>query len=127
MFSYTRLWLSLIALILIVVFGCVTDPNRDPKCPFCSGCPVIGNLPPPDIESVPETLLVNDRTYIIECDLWRDFMPMSPPDGKHMNASLLWTIFILQGVFFQRFEQVKCFKKTTQKEYGFNILDHLKC
>ena len=82
MFSYTKLWLSLIALILIFVFGCETDPNRD------SVCPVTSILPPPDIESVPETLLVNERTYIIECDLWRDFMPISPPDGKHMNAHI---------------------------------------
>jgi hypothetical protein len=36
--------------------------------------------------SSPEQIEVDGRKYILETYLWRDFMPISPPDGKPLIA-----------------------------------------
>lgn len=54
------------------------------------GCSDAGEqyvAPPPDIPvnqllAAPETTMVNGRTVYLTTYLWRDFMPISPPDGK---------------------------------------------
>jgi len=60
------------------------------------GCTDLGNpyvAPPPDIPLVvlraaPDTLVVNGRRLSLSAYLWRDFMPISPPDGKPLMAVL---------------------------------------
>ena len=49
----------------------------------CSENPVA----PPDIDiqslqAAPEKLTVSGKALILRCSLWRDFMPISPPDGR---------------------------------------------
>ncbi len=49
----------------------------------CSENPVA----PPDIDirslqAAPETLAVAGKSLMLRCSLWRDFMPISPPDGR---------------------------------------------
>ncbi len=39
-----------------------------------------------DIVSAPDQVEVASRQYILETYLWRDFMPISPPDGKPLIA-----------------------------------------
>ncbi|MCT7952326.1 hypothetical protein NG798_21250 [Ancylothrix sp. C2] len=38
--------------------------------------------------SAPTTLKIDNRQYNLETYLWRDFMPMTPPDGTPLIASL---------------------------------------
>jgi hypothetical protein len=38
------------------------------------------------LASAPETLDLPSQDYHLETDLWRDFMPISPPDGKPLIA-----------------------------------------
>jgi hypothetical protein len=46
---------------------------------------------PPDIPietllSVPDTLDIEDQRFVLSTDMWRDFQPISPPDGKPLMA-----------------------------------------
>lgn len=43
---------------------------------------------PPDAFAVPETLSIGGYRLVARPYLWRDFMPVSPPDGKPMIASV---------------------------------------
>lgn len=38
--------------------------------------------------SAPETVEIDGRQYVLETYLWRDFMPISPPGGKPLMASI---------------------------------------
>ena len=38
------------------------------------------------VKSAPEQISIDDRIYRLETFLWRDFMPISPPDGKPLIA-----------------------------------------
>ena len=46
---------------------------------------------PPSLGSTPETLVVGTQAFFLDCYLWRDFQPVSPPDGKPMIASIRLT------------------------------------
>jgi len=39
-----------------------------------------------DLESAPEKIVISGSEYTLETYLWRDFMPISPPDGKPLIA-----------------------------------------
>ena len=39
-----------------------------------------------DLQAAPEEIEIDDTEYTLETDLWRDFMPISPPDGKPLVA-----------------------------------------
>jgi hypothetical protein len=41
-----------------------------------------------ELSSAPEQIEIKDRTYTLEVFLWRDYMPISPPDGKPLIASI---------------------------------------
>lgn len=70
------------------------------------GCSDVGEhyaAPPPDIPidqllAAPETTMVNGRAVYLTTYLWRDFMPISPPEGK----PLLGVVFItaMDGLVF---------------------------
>jgi hypothetical protein len=38
------------------------------------------------LEVAPEKIIINGGDYTLETYLWRDFMPISPPDGKPLIA-----------------------------------------
>ena len=40
------------------------------------------------LKQVPTGVEVNGTQYIADAYLWRDFMPMSPPDGKPLRSSV---------------------------------------
>jgi hypothetical protein len=82
----SRLLPVLCAALLYFFTGCTSERTDDPMCPVYLWPSIHRIIPPPDVEVVPETLFVEGRTYTIECLLWRDFMPISPPGGKHMIA-----------------------------------------
>jgi hypothetical protein len=42
-------------------------------------------------EKAVETLIIGSNTFVLDAYLWRDFMPVSPPDGKPM-ISINWLI-----------------------------------
>jgi hypothetical protein len=39
-----------------------------------------------DLRAAPEKVEINGSEYTLETDLWRDFMPVSPPDGSPLMA-----------------------------------------
>ena len=41
-----------------------------------------------DLRAAPEKVVIQDSEYALETYLWRDFMPISPPDGKPLIASV---------------------------------------
>ncbi|OPX17765.1 hypothetical protein BXT86_04750 [candidate division WOR-3 bacterium 4484_100] len=73
--------------------------------------------------SAPEQIEIDGRNYILETHLWRDFMPVSPPDGKPLialiritatdslefppsiDARLLWVIKSPQEVWETKFSE----------------------
>jgi hypothetical protein len=42
----------------------------------------------PDLSSAPSSIVVGGKTLTLTTSLWRDFMPISPPDGKPLVAVL---------------------------------------
>ncbi len=52
---------------------------------LCSACSSGTTRPKPDLvalKTAPEKVSLTGRQYHLETHLWRDFMPISPPDGK---------------------------------------------
>lgn len=59
----------------------------------CSSCSddtnpisVPPNISKEALEAAPESLRVADQTVLLSTYMWRDFMPISPPDGKPLVA-----------------------------------------
>lgn len=67
---------KLFSLFLIVFLGCKTNPIAlEPP-----------NLTREEFLAVPETLLVDSYELTLSTYIWRDFMPMAPPDGRPLIA-----------------------------------------
>lgn len=47
---------------------------------------VVADRVPQEVQSAVESVTVNELDFILETYLWRDFMPVSPPDGKPLTA-----------------------------------------
>jgi hypothetical protein len=47
------------------------------------------SVPPDELLSAPEKILIDNREFILETYMWRDFQPVSPPDGKPLIA-IVW-------------------------------------
>lgn len=62
-------------------------------CVLISGCSTSKPSGPPisiDILlSAPEQIEIDGRKYVLETYMWRDFMPITPPDGKPLIA-IIW-------------------------------------
>ena len=54
----------------------------------CSGEDTTGPTTPAELRSAPAAVSVAGQTLVLEAHLWRDFMPVSPPDGKPLVAVL---------------------------------------
>ncbi len=64
--------------ICMIVLGCkVSEPNDFYKIE--------------ELLSAPEQVEIYGRDFVMKTYLWRDFMPISPPDGKPLVA-LVWII-----------------------------------
>jgi len=60
------------------------------------GCSDNGISVPPDIPinqllSSPDTILIDTRYFYLSTYIWRDFQPISPPDGKPLIAIIYIT------------------------------------
>lgn len=61
---------------------------------FSTGCDgekgitssLMSNVPIEDLQRAPQEIEIGDQEYVLETFLWRDFMPVSPPDGKGLIA-----------------------------------------
>lgn len=42
-----------------------------------------------DLRQAPESVVIGGRTLRLTTEIWRDFMPISPPDGKPMVARMV--------------------------------------
>ena len=62
---------------------------------FFAGCSVFGGDHVPrtisssELRATPETVIVDGHELALRTYMWRDFMPISPPDGKPMTA-IFW-------------------------------------
>lgn len=60
-----------------------------------AGCSVFGSDHVPrtmsarELRATPETVIVDGHELALRTHMWRDFMPISPPDGKPMTA-IFW-------------------------------------
>jgi len=74
---------NLIVLIISVLVACI----------LISRCEIFessgSTLPIDELLSAPEQIEIEGRKYVLETSLWRDFIPISPPDGKPLIA-LIW-------------------------------------
>lgn len=63
-------------LILLILFlNKCTDPISSPP-----------DIPIETLLSAPDTLIIENQKLILSTYLWRDFQPISPPDGKPLTA-----------------------------------------
>lgn len=47
---------------------------------------VVADRVPQEVQSAVESVTINEFDFILETYLWRDFMPVSPPEGKPLTA-----------------------------------------
>jgi hypothetical protein len=66
---------SLMAAVLMVASG-------------CSAAETVGPLPASELQAAPLTVTVGGQALVLVPELWRDFQPVSPPDGKPLVAVL---------------------------------------
>lgn len=66
-------------------------------CILISGCstsnPSGPTIPIETLLSAPEQVEIDGRKYLLETYMWRDFMPIVPPDGRSLIA-LIWVTAI---------------------------------
>jgi hypothetical protein len=70
-------YLVLMLLIITINLGC-EDPVSSPQ-----------EIPVEKLLSAPDTIDIEGEKIILNTYLWRDFMPVSPPDGKPLIALLM--------------------------------------
>ncbi|MBI2773668.1 MAG: hypothetical protein HYX56_04145 [Chloroflexi bacterium] len=81
------------ALLLVITFlglaGCRAEipVAGSPSAPAATGV-TPGVTTSADPRAAPFRVTIAGRAYRIEAYVWRDFMPISPPDGKPMIASI---------------------------------------
>ena len=83
---------AFVAFVLPVLAGC-TLPGEGES----SYVTTLASLPDGDaIASAPELVETTSREYTLETYLWRDFMPICPPDGKPLIAKVKVTAVDLE-------------------------------
>lgn len=56
----------------------------------CGGSsPAAPSLLPADLAAAPTRVVLAGTSLVLDASLWRDFMPISPPDGRPLTAVLL--------------------------------------
>jgi hypothetical protein len=68
---------TLIACTLFALWGCGGDGPTTP-----------GSVTESELTTAPAEVLVGGKALTLETSLWRDFQPISPPDGKPLVAIL---------------------------------------
>jgi hypothetical protein len=54
----------------------------------CGREEITGHPSPAELRDAPASVVVAGQRLVLEADLWRDFMPSSPPDGRPLAAVL---------------------------------------
>ncbi|CAN5824816.1 hypothetical protein BH11GEM1_BH11GEM1_17320 [soil metagenome] len=54
----------------------------------CSATRMTAPVPTGDLRAAPVTVMVGQQALVLVPSLWRDFQPISPPDGKPLVAVL---------------------------------------
>jgi hypothetical protein len=73
-----KLTVVLGCLLFLALAGCGSDENN----------PLVPKIPADELRTAPQRIALGDQEYALETHLWRDFMPISPPDGKPLIALL---------------------------------------
>jgi len=68
--------------------GAKPPPSGDEKEEFEMSGNLKPTVPVEKLLAAPEEISVEGRKMILKTTLWRDFMPISPPDGKPLVASV---------------------------------------
>ena len=68
-------WAGILSLLIV---GAVPGCEESPSAPSAS-----------DLRQAPESVAVGGKMLRLTTEIWRDFMPISPPDGKPMVARLV--------------------------------------
>ncbi|MEW6702882.1 MAG: hypothetical protein AB1298_09200 [Bacteroidota bacterium] len=66
-----KLFVILFSSFLVLFFAGCTDPLSSPR-----------DIPINDLLSAPDTLELENQKIVMTTYMWRDFMPISPPNGK---------------------------------------------
>ncbi len=56
----------------------------------CGGADDTGHTTPTaaDVSAIPQRIVVSGESLMLETYIWRDFMPIAPPDGRAMTAAI---------------------------------------
>jgi hypothetical protein len=80
--GFAKIFLICLAVILVGIAFYFIFVQRTPGInPLTPSTVSLQNL-----QTAPEKVLINGNEYTLETYLWRDFMPISPPDGKPLIA-----------------------------------------
>jgi hypothetical protein len=71
-------WLAIVTLVLPFVLAC----SEDVSAPTSE----VPDMTLGELADAPETLVLGQQQYRLDTYLWRDFMPISPPNGKPLVA-----------------------------------------
>lgn len=68
---------------------CLTFCTTLSACSLFDGDDGPGMLPLSQLRAAPDTLTLGDQNLVLRAFMWRDFQPISPPDGKPLIA-IFW-------------------------------------
>jgi hypothetical protein len=71
--------------VVVLATGCVDNGYEIPQID------VPPEIPLDELRNSADTIVVEGRTLTLSTDLWRDFQPISPPDGKPLICILYIT------------------------------------
>ena len=68
--------LALVCSLFLTLMGCGSDEDN----------PFVPTIPADELRTAPTEIALGDQEYGLETLLWRDFMPICPPDGEPLIA-----------------------------------------
>lgn len=71
-----------------LVFACALVPLAALAGCGADGPTAPGSIPVSELSAAPTTVVVAGKTLTLGSELWRDFQPISPPDGKPLIGAL---------------------------------------
>lgn len=73
------------------------------------------DIPIETLLSAPETLNIENQTIVLSTSMWRDFMPMSPPEGRPLvaliyiatiDSTLITSSIIVEAIYIVNKDQI---------------------
>ena len=81
--SRVKGWAAALPMVVLAGSGCGSSDSGVLAPSFTNRMP---HPTPVEFRSAPSRLVVNGRIVSVEAELWRDFMPISPPEGSPLAA-----------------------------------------